>query len=402
MENLLIKQPLNTHCHLDRIISVKASQHQSFSETLSILGRHKRQLLQNPTARSIDLGLGVSSYDPLQRRDLQINNWSDLRHYGSPFGRPDLLHKAAQYHQRVYGVPVDPESLCITAGATQGLILSLCCILEPGDEVILPEIGYPAYRTIVESLGAVCVFAKVKRNGNYLIPALGSKIGRRTKAIFVNSPSNPLGGVLTRDELSALADFGTVLISDEAYGPLTHKNPPVSLLLESDQHFAANSFSKSLSFPGARLGYLIFPRKLREIMQDRLMSLTIATSQISQHVLGVLLEDSDNILREHKEFLADRRGFALQLCQQYGLRLFNTEIEGGFFLNVDISSSKETSTAVCNKLLTRRNLVICPGSDFAHGKDPQFVRINFASHEEDLRMGLGFLAEYLRNCSENC
>jgi aspartate/methionine/tyrosine aminotransferase len=250
-----------------------------------------------------------SSWNPFEHVDFCLTRDDMGVHtsYAALNGTPGLRRAVCSYYQDEFGVDIRPERVCITAGATEALLIAFAMLTEPGGEVILASSHFPPLRCVAHMFGVECRFAPT--NGRHVLDVerLPGVITPRTQAIVVNSPSNPHGAALTEAELEAIAGLGVPVIFDEVYQPLGLFGARIpSAAPFADRHLVINSFSKSLSLAGFRVGYLIVPEAQIGLMTDVKATTSFSTSSPGQAVCEALLAHRDELLSRHKAMLEGR------------------------------------------------------------------------------------------------
>ena len=182
-------------------------------------------------------------------------------HYTHSLGILPLREAICAHYREKYGVRVSPERVIVTSGTSPALLLLFCALLNPGDEMILSDPHYPCYPNYATFLDARPVFVKgEEQEGFQLNPEeIKKKIGRKTRAVLINSPANPTGNLLSPERIEAIANMGLPVISDEIYHGLVYGREEHTILEYTDHAFVLNGFSKLYAMTGWRLGYVIAP-----------------------------------------------------------------------------------------------------------------------------------------------
>ncbi|MBW1674215.1 MAG: aminotransferase class I/II-fold pyridoxal phosphate-dependent enzyme, partial [Deltaproteobacteria bacterium] len=182
-------------------------------------------------------------------------------HYTHSQGIPELRDAICRHYMKKYAVNVDPEQIIITSGTSPALLLIFSTFLEPGDTIIVSNPYYPCYPNIINYVGGNCVFVNTKEDDGFQFhpEEVAKKINSHTKGILINSPSNPVGNLLSAERMKRIADLGTYIISDEIYHGLVYEGKEHTILEYTDKAFVLNGFSKLYAMTGWRLGYVIAP-----------------------------------------------------------------------------------------------------------------------------------------------
>lgn len=350
---------------------------------------------------AINLCLGGSAFDVRRFADLELDlgSHADGLRYGEPQGRRELRSLIAEIHREEHGADVDPDLICVTDGGSGGLVVALSAIVEPGSEVILPEISYPPFRLIVQLLGAKCVLAPLGESATYDLAALERLVTPRTAAIVVNTPSNPHGAALSRRALEHVASLGVHVVSDEVYGLLPYPPEPraPSLIEITREHFVVGSFSKTYGAAGLRLGYVIAPERHVGRVRDMNALLTVCSSVPAQMLAERLLRRRREIAAAHGAFVRERRDAVVHACAEADLRLVRIPT-AAFFALVDTSGVRQSTLEISLRLVDEHRVAVAPGVDFA-ASDPRFLRLNFAAAGDldALRAAIRRVAAYLHH-----
>jgi aspartate/methionine/tyrosine aminotransferase len=316
-------------------------------------------------------------------------------HYTHSLGILPLREAIAAHYNRRYGVSVSPDQVIVTMGTSHGLLLTLCCLLDPGDEVILPNPTYACYPNFIRYIDAQPVFVPVHAEEGFALepPAVRQKLGPRTKAILVNSPSNPTGNLLPPDVLRAIGELGPYVISDEIYHGLVYGEREHSILEYTDHAFVLNGFSKLYAMTGWRLGYIIAPKEFVRPIQKSQQNLFICASSISQWAgLAALTQDHPEIPRMVATY-DERRKFMVKGLRKLG---FGVAVEptGAFYVFADARRFATDSYSLAFDMLEQAHVAVAPGIDFGSNGEG-FLRFSYANSIENLIEGMERLKTYL-------
>lgn len=318
--------------------------------------------------------------------------------YTPSLGLPDLRDAVAYRTREDYGVDIDPGSVIVTQGTSPAMLLLFGSLLDPGDEVIMPDPCYPAYPNYVNFLGGVPVPVCVRAEDGfrYRIDEVERAITPRTKAIMCNSPSNPTGGVLGADDLAHLArlaeEHGIWLASDEIYHGLQFEGRPHSALEFTDRAFVLNGFSKAYAMTGWRLGYMITPpqfvRPAEKIQQNFFLC---ASNFVQVAGTAALLRAQDDVARMRAVY-DERRRYLVPALRSIGLTVA-TEPLGAFYVFAGAAHWGADSVRLASRLLEEAGVAVAPGRDFGPGGEG-FLRFSYATSLERLHEGVARLAEW--------
>lgn len=348
----------------------------------------------------INFGKGVSSFNSFDHIDVHLDGEKLGRHvgYGDINGLESLRLAICRYYGEEFNYDLAPERICITDGASGALNIALAMLLTTDGEIILPESHYPAYNVMAQIFGAKCRLVPVKDNYCIDVEQLPRFINAKTQAILINSPSNPHGAVLQADELEAITQLGVPVIFDEVYQSLPLSDKPIpSAIHFSDRHMLVNSLSKSLAIAGFRVGYLIVPEAQVQLMNNIKAVLNMCTSLPSQVLAEHLLQHWGELVGKHRNMLRRNWRTFEQTADHLGLQLL-ARPQAGFFAMVDIAETNQDAMQVSRELACYHALGSTPGVDF-QDNDNAFLRLNFACHSHQIKIGLARLANYL-GCDE--
>lgn len=348
----------------------------------------------------INFGKGVSCFNPFDYVDACLNGESLGWHvgYGDINGLESLRHAICRYYGEKFDYDLAPQRVCITDGASGALNIALAMLLETDGEIILPKSHYPAYKVLAQIFEARCILVPVRDDYCIDVEQLPRFITRKTRAILLNSPSNPHGAVLSADELEAISRLGVPVIFDEVYQSLPLGNEPIPSAIHcSDRHMLVNSLSKSLAIAGFRVGYLIVPESQVQLMTNVKAILNMCTSLPSQMLAEKLFRHWDELVGRHRQMLRGNWCTFEQTAKHFGLRL-RSQPKAGFFALVDVAEANRDAMQVSHELARYHALGSTPGIDFQH-YDNAFLRLNFACHPHQIKPGLARLANYLQ-CDE--
>jgi len=361
-----------------------------------------RKMFEAAPPRSINLGLGEPDFDPPAEvvEALCRAVHEGKNHYGPSAGIPALRERLAdRYREREPAT--DRENVLVTASGTEGLMATALALYDPGDEVLVPNPGFVLYGPHARLAGAVPVPYSLPRERGFL-PDLGELerlITPHTRAIVVNSPSNPTGAVFPKaivDGIASLADHHNLtIVSDEVYEEIVYDGPAVSFWGRSDRAVIINSFSKMLATTGWRIGYIVAPRQLAvEINKIHYHIMACPPTPAQTAVLAGLESDEPT-----KKMVAEfRQRRALVVDALAAIPGLSTVPPAGAFYAFPRFDWRASSTEVAQALL-RRGLITTPGDAFG-SLGASHLRLSFAASRDDLRRGLALLAEVGRELSE--
>lgn len=321
---------------------------------------------------------------------------SGKTHYTSSTGIPELKKAISEYHSRKYGVDVDPQCVIVTSGSSPAILLALAALLDPGDEIILSDPHYACYPNFVRFLGGNPVFVNVyPEEGFQLSPERVQKaITGRTKAIMVNSPSNPTGTIMTPENMEKLSGLGVPIISDEIYHGLVYEGHERTILEFTRNAFVVNGFSKLFAMTGWRLGYLIcLPEFVRPI-QKMSQNFFISAADFIQYAGVEALTHSSTETDRMRNIFNDRRILMLKRLREIGFEIASDPV-GAFYILADARKFSSDSYKFAFEILEDARVGVTPGIDFGENAEG-FIRFSYTNSAENILEGLNRIDRYLR------
>ncbi|HRX41982.1 MAG TPA: aminotransferase class I/II-fold pyridoxal phosphate-dependent enzyme [Clostridia bacterium] len=323
-------------------------------------------------------------------------------HYSANAGIKELRKEIATYLDRKYKAHYNPDNeIIVTVGASEGIDLALSAILEPGDEVIVPEPSFVAYKGCVLTNGGTPVSLPLKEDNLFKIDpgALERAITNKTKAVIIPFPNNPTGSVMTGPELEeivrVLEKKDLLIISDEIYSELTYGFEFRSMATFPsirDRLILVNGFSKSHAMTGWRLGYVCgdarFVKHMFKIHQYALM----CAPTVAQYAGIEALRNCDDEVSDMVGEYDRRRKFLLKGVRDLGLKCF--EPQGAFYIFPNITSTGMTSDEFCEGLLREEKVLVIPGTAFGDSGEG-YVRATYASSMENIKEALERMERFL-------
>jgi aspartate/methionine/tyrosine aminotransferase len=346
----------------------------------------------------IHLEVGEPDFDtPTNIVEAGVNALRQGRtHYTSSTGIPELRHAISTNHKHRYNVEVNPENVIITSGSSPAIFLTLASILDPGDEVILADPHYACYPNFVNFLGGVPTFVPVHpEDGFELNPGTVKKaISKRTKAIMINSPSNPTGTLITPENMKALANLGVPIISDEIYHGLVYEGQEHSILEFTDNAFVLNGFSKLYAMTGWRLGYVISRPECVRPIQKMSQNFFISAADFIQYAGVEALTNSSEQTLEMKRIFNERRKVMLKRLREIGFEIRHDPV-GAFYILCDARNFSKNSYEFTFEILREARVGVAPGIDFGENAEG-FLRFSYTNSMENISEGLGRIENYLQ------
>jgi aspartate/methionine/tyrosine aminotransferase len=326
-------------------------------------------------------------------------------YYTHTQGLLSLREKLVAKLARVNGIHVTSDRIACTPGGVGAIAAVFASVLEDGDEVLLPDPGWPNFRMMLSWTDAKGVFYPCHPAEGFQpdLEALARLITPRTKLMVVNSPNNPTGAIYPRKTIEKLVELAQRhnlwMISDECYDQIVLDGSwtsPASLAPDDARIASVFTFSKTYSMTGWRLGYVAGSADLIDTVTKVLESSSSCTSTISQVAAEAALDGPQDCVTDMVTAYRRRRDLVIDLLREAGL--FIAEPAGAFYVMANVSPSGLDSRAFAFELLRKKGVSVAPGSAFGEvGKDA--VRISLASSDQDLREGVSRLAEFVRTRS---
>ena len=314
--------------------------------------------------------------------------------YTHSMGRLDLRAKIAGYYRRQYGVEITPEQVVVTSGSSPAMLLAFSALLDNGDEAVLADPYYACYPNFIRYVGAKPVFAPVTEAEGFKLRAgtIKNHLSSRTRAIMINSPSNPTGAVLSAGELADIAAIGQYIIADEVYHGINYAGKDHSILEFTDRAVVINGFSKRHIMTGWRLGYVIAPLELVRVMQKLQQNLFICACNFTQAAGMAALQEDQGTLTARFGSYNERRLYLYSALQQMGITPALPP-EGAFYMLANVKKYSSDSFSLAFRILEEAKVAVTPGIDFGPGAEG-YIRISYACTMEDLQEGLSRLKAF--------
>ena len=303
--------------------------------------------------------------------------------YTSALGLPALREAISGFYRTRYRVDVPASRVIVTAGSSAALLLAFGVLLNPDEEVLLADPGYPCNRHFIRTLGAVPRAVAVGAESRYqLTPELARKHwGPKTRMAMVASPANPTGTLVTPDEVHGLAELarekGGTLLMDEIYHGLTYGIDAHTAAEEGEDVLVVNSFSKYFQMTGWRLGWLVTPAGLVRKIETLAQNLFISPSAIAQHAaLACFAPETLAIVEQRRSELDARRRYLIPALESLGLKV-PVIPQGAFYIYADCSALTGDSFALARRILTEAHVAVTPGKDFGSNHPERHLRIAY-------------------------
>lgn len=320
-------------------------------------------------------------------------------HYTESLGMRPLREAIARHYAQRYRVDVSPDRILVSSGTSPALLLVMLAILDPGDEVLVPDPGYACYANFVRAAGGVAVPVDAGAGFGYrlTVAALEAALSPRSRAVFVNSPANPTGAVYGEEELRRLVEWaedrGLWVISDEIYHGLTEAGGEASALQVSRRAVVVDGFSKRYAMTGWRLGWCVAPEPLIRPLQKLHQNLMVCAPAPSQAAGLAALEHGEPYVRAMARAYAERRTLLVTGLAELGLPVAGRP-EGAFYVLADARRLGSDSKRLAFTLLEQAGIAVTPGIDFGM-RGEGHLRFSYAASPEAIREGLRRLGRWL-------
>ena len=353
----------------------------------------------------ISLTVGQPDFvTPWHIREAGIRSLEEGRtYYTSNNGLMELREQIALYQRRRFGLDYAPASeIIVTVGGSEAIDLALRALVNPGDEVIVPEPCFVCYEPITQLTGGVPVHIATRAEDQFRLTAdqLRAAITPRTKLLIFPYPNNPTGAVMSAAEMEEIAavlrETNVLVLSDEIYSELTYgldRHVSIaSLPGMAERTIVVNGFSKSYAMTGWRLGYAAGPAPLVKVMTKIHQSCIMSAPTTSQYAAITALRQCDDQIEMMRDEYNRRRRYVVKALNEMGLTCF--EPRGAFYVFPSIQISGLTSSEFCEQLLREKEVAIIPGSAFGASGEG-YARISYAYSVDHLQTAMKRIREFL-------
>ena len=311
-------------------------------------------------------------------------------------GLLELRQAICDFYFKEYGVNITPDQVLVSTGTSPALLFAMLAILDHGDEVIISNPRYPCYQNFILAAGGKIKEVKTypEEGFQYRPKDIKKKLSPRTKAILINSPSNPTGIVMSKEQLQNIAQFDKqYIISDEIYHGLVYKDRAHSILEFTDKAFVINGFSKLYAMTGWRLGYCIFPKEFSQVMQRIHQNFMISANGFIQWAGIAALTKAKKDVAKMIRIYDERRKYMLARLKDMGF-VIHVEPTGAFYVFADARRFCTDSYKEAFRITEEVKVGVTPGIDFGSGGEG-FLRFSYANSLENIKEGLNRLESYL-------
>ena len=352
----------------------------------------------------VHLEIGEPDFDtPQHIVDAGVAALKDgFTHYGPSAGLPEVRQVIIDEVNRTRGLNLRPHHVVITPGAKPILFFTALAAIETGDEVIYPDPGFPIYESVISFVGANPVAIPLRESNDFQmdIDELKRLITPRTKMIIINSPGNPTGGVLSRDQLAAIAELAVKhdlwVLSDEIYGRIIYEDKQESITQFDglvERTIILDGLSKAYAMTGWRLGYGVMPNDLAFLVSRLMTNSNSCTASFSQRAIIAALQGTQKPTEDMvAEFRRRRDMLVAELNSIPGFSCRNPR--GAFYAFPNITGTGRKSRELAEKLLEDAGVAVLSGTAFGeHGEG--YLRLSYANSPENLREAVRRIREYI-------
>lgn len=381
----------------DTIVNIKPSGIRKFFDLVSEM------------EDAISLGVGEPDFDtPWHIREEGIYSLERGRtFYTSNSGLKELKEEICKYLKRRIHVEYDPNhEVMVTVGGSEGIDIAMRAMLNPGEEVLIPQPSYVSYEPCAVLAGGKPVIIELKEENEFRLTAreLREAITDKTKLLVLPFPNNPTGAIMEKEDLEAIAEIiiekDLYVLSDEIYCELSYKGDHVSIASlpgMQERTILINGFSKSYAMTGWRLGYACGPRRILDQMLKIHQFAIMCAPTTSQYAAVEALRNGDKDVAMMREAYDQRRRYLMHAFKEMGLQCF--EPYGAFYVFPCIKEFGMTSDEFANRFLQEEKVAVVPGTAFGDCGEG-FLRISYAYSLDDLKTALGKLQNFINRLRE--
>ncbi len=361
--------------------------------------------LLNEMKDVIGLTVGQPDFEtPWHIRTAGIRSLEEgLTYYSANNGMIEMREEIAKYQKRRFGLEYDPvKEIIVTVGGSEAIDIAMRALIEPGDEVIIPEPCFVCYSPIATLAGGVPVSINLSADNGFKLTAeqLKAAITEKTKLLVLAFPNNPTGSVLRRDDLEAIAevlrDTNICVLSDEIYAELTYGEKHVSIASlpgMRERTIIANGFSKAYAMTGWRMGYTLAPAYFTEQMAKIHQYAIMCAPTTSQYAAIEALKNGDEDIEYMKGEYEARRRLIVSELRRIGIDTFMPE--GAFYVFADLRKFGLDDEVFCERLLHEKGCAIVPGSAFGES-GRGFARISYAYSTNHIRKAIERIEAFVK------
>lgn len=351
----------------------------------------------------ISLGVGEPDFTapPPVLAAMQSAAHAGLSGYSSPAGIAQLREAISGYYANQLHANVDPSRIIVTSGASGALLLAAMALINPGDEVLMPDPYYPANRNFIGAAGGITRLIPTTAQNRFQLSAgdIEQHWNSRTKGVLIASPGNPTGTSLTREELDKVlktvrAKSGFVIM-DEIYLGLSYESERQTALTLDDDVIIINSFSKYFNMTGWRLGWMVVPPYMVEPIEKMAASLAICAPTLAQYGAVACFEpESIAIYEQRREAFRQRRDYLVPALEALNIEV-PVKPDGAFYIYADVSAHTPDSNVLSTSLLHNARVAVVPGVDFGPAHANSMMRFAYTIGLDRLQEAIHRIKTYL-------
>jgi len=320
-------------------------------------------------------------------------------HYTHSQGLLELRQAICDNYLERYGVETTPEQVIVTSGTSPAMLLIFGALLEAGDEVIISDPHYACYPNFIRFVDGIPVRVPVAEEDGFQFrpEEIRRVVSPRTRAIFINSPANPTGNLLSSERMAEIAKLGPMVISDEIYHGLVYEGEEHTILEYTDESFVLNGFSKLYAMTGWRLGYVIAPPRFVRPMQKMQQNFFISASAMAQWA-GVEALQNEEAAAEVARMVStydERRRYMIPRLKKMGFGI-TVEPTGAFYVLANAKRFSSDSYRLAFDILHNAKVGVTPGVDFGPNCEG-YIRFTYANSLENIAEGMDRLERYLED-----
>ncbi len=343
------------------------------------------------------------TFDNISKAGIQAISSGKTR-YTSPAGITELREAIAHYLKERTGIPISSHQIVVGPGAKPLLFFPMMALLEPGDEVIYPDPGFPSYKSIIDIMGAepVPIPLKEEKDFSFDMDVFFEKLTPRTRMVIINSPSNPTGGIIPEDDLARIAEaslkYNFWVLSDEIYSRLSYGGETLKSIISfpgmEDRTILVDGFSKTYAMTGWRLGYALMPELLADKVELLLTHSVGCTASFTQLAGIEALKGPQEQVDYYRSIFKKRRDFIVNgLNQISGISCRMPQ--GAFYVFPNVSSFGRKSEDLALHILNEAGVCLLPGTSFGQNGEG-YLRLCYANSLEAIEKALEKIEEVLR------
>lgn len=361
----------------------------------------KAQSMEQAGINVVHLEVGEPDFDtPSCIKDAAIRALeAGHTHYTHSLGLLDLREAICRHYHERYGVVIQPDQVVVTSGTSPAMFMLFSALLDPGDKVIISDPHYACYPNFIRFAGGEPVTIPVSEGDGfqYRPEAIQEKIDDRTKAVLINSPSNPTGNLLDHERMQAIAGLSPYVISDEIYHGLVYEGEEHSILEYTDRAFVLNGFSKAYAMTGWRLGYLIAPIPFMRAIQKVHQNFFISANAMVQWAGIAALEEAAEDVARMRTIYDERRRFMISRLKDIGFGI-TVEPTGAFYVLANARRFSEDSYKLAFDILENAHVGVTPGIDFGANAEG-YLRFSYANTLDNIAEGMDRIERYIKDRS---